>query len=123
MRIYILPYFGKLEAFHQVTGNNTVKLQSFVSNLAGLFEFFLLWKSKLYLYTSRIIIPVYVRLTLFLKYPNGIHVHDGPGIDSDQVNHNRSVIHLSSFQAFVVVFTYTWTTKISHASTGVWIKL
>ena len=76
-----------------------------------LFEFFFLWKSKVYLHTSTIKVRVYVRLTLFLKNPNGIHVHDGPGMDSDQVNHNRSVIHLSSFQAFVVVFTCTWTTK------------
>ena len=59
----------------------------------------------------RIIVPVYVRLTLFLKYLTGIYVHDGPGMNSDQVNPNSSVIHLSSFQAFVVVFTDTWMTK------------
>ena len=32
-------------------------------------------------------------------------------MESDQVNCNRNVIHLSSFQAFVVAFTNTWTTK------------
>ena len=34
-----------------------------------------------------------------------MHVHDGPGMNSDQVNHNSSVIQLSSFQAFIVLFT------------------
>ena len=55
-------------------------------------------------------------MILFLKYPQGIHVHDGPGMDSDQVNHNSSVIHLSSFQAFVVIFTNTWPNQDDHLS-------
>ena len=82
-----------------------------MGNVPELFEFFLLWKSEVYLYTSRITVSVDNRLTLFLKHPPGIHVHDGPGMDSDQVNPNSSVIHLSSFQGFIVVFTNTWNTK------------
>ena len=42
-------------------------------------------------------VPVYQRLTLYLSKTLGIHVHGGPGMVSDQVNHNSSVIHLSSF--------------------------
>ena len=86
MKIYVFPYYGQLEAAYQVAGNNTVQLQSFDGNVPELFEFFFLWKSKIYLYTSRINVPVYVRLILFLKHHPGIHVHDGPGMDSDQVN-------------------------------------
>ena len=111
MKIYVLPYIGNLEAVYQVTGNYTVKQQSFVTNVPQLFEFFLLWKSKIYLYTSTIRVSVYVRLTVFLRHPHGIHIHDGPGMESDQVNCNRNVIHFSSFQAFVVAFTNTWTAK------------
>ena len=46
MKIYVLPYFGKLEAAYQVTGNNTVKLQSFVGNVPELFEFFFFMEIK-----------------------------------------------------------------------------
>ena len=57
-------------------------------------------------------VVVYLRVTVSLRYLAGIHVHDGPGIDSGQVNYNRSVIHLSSFQAFVVIFTdISWCNK------------
>ena len=68
-------------------------------------------KSKFYLYTSTIKVSVYVRLTVFLKHPEGLHVHDGPRMESDQVNCNRNVIHLSLHQAFVVAFANTWTTR------------
>ena len=53
---------------------------------------------------------------MFLKHPQGIHVHNGPRIDSDQVNHNSSVIHLSSFQAFVVIFIDAWPNQDDHLS-------
>ena len=76
-----------------------------------LFKLLFLWKSKIYLYTSRITLPVYVRLTLFLKHRLGILAHDRPEMDCQQVNHNSSVIHLSSFQAFVVIFTTVWNSK------------
>ena len=96
---------------YQVTGNNKVREHSFVANVPGVFELFLIWESKIYLYTSGILVPVYLRVTVLLKYPNGIHVHDGPGMNSDQINNNKSVIHLSSFQAFVVVFTNIMSNK------------
>ena len=113
MKNYILPFFDKLEAVYQVTGNNTMtyndnKLREYDRNK---FQLFLLWKSKIYLFTSRIMVPLHVRLILYLKHPHGIHVHDGPGMNSEQVYHKRSVIHLSSFQAFVVVFTDTWNSR------------
>ena len=114
--MYILPFLDKLEAVYQVTGNNTMtyntdKFRTSARYVPDIFQLFLLWKSKIYLFTSRIIIPLYVRLTLYLKHSFGIHVHDGPGMNSEQVNHKSFVIHLSSFQAFVVVFTDTWNSR------------
>ena len=47
---------------------------------------------------------VHLRLTVSLTHSQGIHIHYRPGMLSDQVNHNNSGIHLSSFQAFVVLF-------------------
>ena len=82
-----------------------------MGNVPGVFELFFTWKLEIYLYTSRIMVPVYLRLTVFVKDPGGIHVHNGPGMDSDQVNHNCSVCHFSSFHTFIVVFTTTWSNK------------
>ena len=90
---------------YQVTDNNKLKEQLSVgTNMPEVFELFLIWESRIYLYTLRILLSVHLRVTVFLRYLHGIHVYDGPGMDSDQIN-NSSVMYLSSFQAFVVVFT------------------
>ena len=45
------------------------------------------------------------RIIVKLKQQRGMHIYDGPGMHSDQINHNSSVIHLSSFQAFIVIYS------------------
>ena len=77
MRIFILPHIGILQAMYQVTDNNKVREQSFVANVPGFFELFLIWESEIYLYTSRLLVPVYLRVTVFLRYPHGIQVNVG----------------------------------------------
>ena len=63
-------------------------------------------------------VKVNQRLTLQLQPPGGTHVHDGPGIHSDQINHQSRLfkyrsdvvqkwldLHLSSFHAYIVFYT------------------
>ena len=77
---------------YQVTDNYTIRQQSNQRDWPGQFREYFMWKSKIYLSTSKIVVPVHLRLILFLKHPQGIHVHDGPGMDSDQVNHNSVMV-------------------------------
>ncbi len=65
----------------------------------------MLWKSKIYLSVAWICVEKAQRLMISLNHPHGIHVHDGPGIHSDQMNNNTSVLYLSSWAAFIVVYT------------------
>ncbi len=53
---------------------------------------------------TRINVHPYQRLTVSLTNPQGVMVFDGPGMLSDQLNHNSSVISLSSFQSFIVLY-------------------
>ena len=106
MKMYILPSISMLRTMYQVTDNNKLREQLSVgTNIPEVFELFLIWESRIYLYMLRILLSVHLRVTVFLRYPHGIHVCDGAGMDSDQINNNKSVMYLSSFQAFVAVFT------------------
>ncbi len=72
------------------------------------FRYAFYWKSTTVVSMCVVMVPVYLRLTVLLSQSRGFQVHDGPGLESDQVNHNSSVIHLSSFLAFVLLLTRTW---------------
>ena len=69
---------------------------------------YLMWNSKIHLITTRIKVPVYLRLIVILADPRGIHVHDGPGLLSKNMNRGNSFIHLSSFQAFIIIYKIRW---------------
>ena len=66
---------------------------------------YLIWKSKLYVTVVRLKTSVFKRITVKLKQPCGIHVHDGPGKLSEQLNNKNLVIDLSSFQAYILMYT------------------
>ena len=103
MRLCTFVYVGRLHILYQVTDNHKITRQSTEKLYPGNFSS-LSNMEKMYISTSKVVVKVHLRVKVSLMHPQGIHVHDGPGMLSDQVNHNNSVIHLSSFQAFVVLF-------------------
>ena len=104
IRLYTFIYVGILHILYQVTDNHKITRQSTQNFYPGILHPYLIWKRKVYISTSKIVVKVHLRVTVSLMHPQGLHVYDGPGMFSDQVNHNNSVIQLSSFQAFVVLF-------------------
>ncbi len=103
---------SKVHFIYQITDNATVKHQSISLFLQQSFGAMFIWKSKIPFLAKTILVPKYLRLTLYLVHPQGFYVHDGPGMMSDQLNHNSPVIHLTSFRAFVVFFKHV--DKKSH---------
>ncbi len=57
-----------------------------------------------YALVVRIRVRAFFRLTVRLGWLPGFYVHDGPGFLSEAVK-NKSIVHLSSFQAFISVYT------------------
>ncbi len=45
------------------------------------------------------------RIAVKLAHPEGIHVHDGPGFHSEQVKQSSSFVNLTSFFAFIVIYS------------------
>ena len=110
----VLPTMGKLSLVFQMTDIFIVRNQAHAQYETGRLYLCLLWKTKVYVSTSKINVLVYHRLALELEKPHGIHVYDGPGMLSVQVNHNSSIIYFSSFQAFIVVYTKSWPQNDLH---------
>ena len=69
---------------------------------------YLIWNSTIHLITTRIKVPIYLRLIVILADTRAIHVHDGPGLLSKNMNRGNSFIYLSSFQAFVIIYKIKW---------------
>lgn len=93
----------------QMTDSNTVKAVPIVSSKYS-FVLFFVWKEALEVGMFTIKVPLYLRLAVTLKHQRDtvVHIHDGPGIFSDQIKQNHSLVHLSTFQAFVVIYALTW---------------
>ena len=104
MILYTFAYVGRLHILYQVTDNHKITRQSTQNFYPGILHPYLIWKRKMYISTSKVVVKVYLRVTVSLMHNQGIHVYDGPGMLSDKVNHDNSVMHLSSFQAFIVLF-------------------
>ena len=132
LRLNAFPLVAKLEAVYQMTDNETIKFifkaimdDPYRQALGYGNEFnskilYLLWNSKIYLITTRIKVPVYLRLLIeILADSRGIHVHDGPGILSKNMNRGNSFIYLSTFQAFVMIYRIKGESTEKHVDAGV----
>lgn len=125
MQLCIQLFSGRLIFFCQIIDNFTVAQQCYNitpwqkrkspwSNpyLSMTCMLLLLWKQKVHLYESKIIVPFTRIIRITLSQPEGIHVHDGPGIHSDQVNNGSTAIDLTSFLAYILYYytdkSYKW---------------
>ena len=106
----VVLYNAKIEILHQIIDRKIVIMKD--TPLRDITEShiwqYLIWKSKLYLTVVRLKTSVFKRITVKLKHPCGIHVHDGPGKLSEQLNHNNLVIDFSSFLAYILMYTQGW---------------
>ena len=96
---------GKVNLLYQMTDNYTVQMNYYYGYECKQFQVNMLWKSTVYVLTVRISVPVYYRLAVNLSHPYGIHIHDGPGFLSRNLNQGSSMILLSTFQTFIVIYT------------------
>ncbi len=108
---HILPFIGKLDLVFQVTDTHTVtrhRIPSFCPTRQVLVMSFV-WKLKIAVSTSRILVPVRSRLVISVDQDyvtsGGIELFDGPGKRSDKITRILPEMQLSSYQAFVVVFS------------------
>ena len=102
---------GTVDLVYQMTDNYTVQMNSHYGYEYKQPQINILWKSTVYVLSLRITVQVYLRLLVFLhNSPNGIHIHDGPGFLSYNVNFGTSLIVLSTFQTFIAIYaTYLGT--------------
>ena len=109
MKMHTQLYNGQIEIQYQVTDYHVIKMPVFDSSIPYTAEYlkhtYFVWKDKLYLTSFVVAGRVDKKLKIHLWNPCGIHVHDGPGRLSDQVNQGFSYIYLSSFQAYILVYT------------------
>ena len=81
MRLYTFVHVGKLDILYQVTDNHLLLTrQSTKKFYSGIFHPYLIWKRKIYVSTSKVVVEVYLRVIVFLKHSQGIHVYDAPGM-------------------------------------------
>ena len=81
---------------------------------------YLIWDSHVHLITARIKVPVYLRLLIvMLANPREIQVHDGPGILSKNMNRGNSLIYLSTFQTFILIYRIKWESKEKLVDFGI----
>ncbi len=109
---FLSPFDGHVHIFHEVTDCYTVcnmtREKDRFNPQPRVFSYQLRWKMATIVSTSFVRVPADLRLTVKLSHPRGFQVFDGPGLQSDQVNHNSSVIHLSSFLALVILYSRNW---------------
>ena len=83
--------------------------------IVSYFYFYLTWKSKIFVSVARICAHFYDRLILYFQHPHSMHVYNGPGVHSDLINlYNKPIIHLSSFQAYVVLYANSLPNNLFH---------
>ena len=105
---HLWPYTGTAMMVYQVTNAYLIQEQSTAEYIPNIFEHYFIWKEKLHLSACHVIVPVCYRLTIHLEFQKGFAVYDGPGILSEQISIDHSNIELSSFQAYILLFTTKW---------------
>ena len=110
LRMDVVLYNAKIEILYQIIDRKIVIMKDTPLNditESNIWQY-LIWKYKFYVTVVRLKSSVFKRITVKLKHPCGIHVHDGPGKLSEQLNHNNLVIHFSLFQAYILMYTQGW---------------
>ena len=64
MKLCRLAYVGKLDILYQVTDNYIITRQSIQNFYPGILHPYLIWKRKIYLSTSKVVVEAYLQLAV-----------------------------------------------------------
>ncbi len=102
LTIYVLAYVGKISLIYQVTDNRTVTHQKHPLYKLGYFSLYFIWKSKVVVLTTRIVVSVFHRLVV--TGTTETHWFDGPGFHSTDFYLQNYMVYMSTFQAFAAIY-------------------